>query len=69
MLCFRDLFYDIGKVINLDPAAETFGYECHGDIRELISLTDVMEELELGPNGVRGKRENIVDKERERERV
>lgn len=39
------------KVINLDPAAEHFDYKCDIDIRELISLDDVMEELSLGPNG------------------
>jgi len=39
------------RVINFDPAAETFAYDCHIDIRELISVDDVMEELELGPNG------------------
>jgi len=38
-------------VINLDPAAEAFKYTCSLDIRDLISLDDVMEELNLGPNG------------------
>ena len=38
-------------VINLDPAAEIFKYRCDIDIRDLISLDDVMEELKLGPNG------------------
>ncbi|OII73523.1 ATP-binding domain 1 family protein [Cryptosporidium andersoni] len=38
-------------IINLDPAAEDFRYTCSIDIRELISLDDVMEELHLGPNG------------------
>ncbi|XP_078432793.1 P-loop containing nucleoside triphosphate hydrolases superfamily protein isoform X1 [Wolffia australiana] len=38
-------------VINLDPAAESFDYPVAIDIRELISLDDVMEELDLGPNG------------------
>jgi len=37
--------------INLDPAAEPFRYNCEIDIRDLISLDDVMEEMELGPNG------------------
>ncbi|KAA1071361.1 ATP binding protein [Puccinia graminis f. sp. tritici] len=44
----------IGRPIhlfNLDPAAEEFEYEPSIDIRDLISLEDVMEELELGPNG------------------
>ncbi|RWS08021.1 GPN-loop GTPase 3-like protein [Dinothrombium tinctorium] len=40
-------------VVNLDPAAETFDYEPVVDIRDLISLSDVMEdeELRFGPNG------------------
>jgi GTPase SAR1 family protein len=42
----RSCFY-----VNLDPAAETFQYEPDLDIRELITLEDAMEELELGPNG------------------
>ncbi|KAL1973618.1 hypothetical protein VTN31DRAFT_6253 [Thermomyces dupontii] len=42
----RSCFY-----VNLDPAAEEFTYEPDLDIRELITLEDVMEELELGPNG------------------
>ena len=37
----------------MDPAAETYQYEATVDIRELISIEDVMddEELHLGPNG------------------
>jgi GTPase SAR1 family protein len=38
-------------VVNLDPAAEVFKYRCDIDIRDLISLEDVQEELKLGPNG------------------
>ncbi|PKU63691.1 GPN-loop GTPase 3 [Dendrobium catenatum] len=38
-------------IVNLDPAAEHFDYPVSTDIRELISLDDVMEELGLGPNG------------------
>jgi len=40
-------------VINLDPAAETFKYDCDVDMRDLISVADVQEdeELILGPNG------------------
>eukprot|EP00475_Leptophrys_vorax_P036339 TRINITY_DN6126_c0_g1_i1.p1 TRINITY_DN6126_c0_g1~~TRINITY_DN6126_c0_g1_i1.p1 ORF type:complete len:301 (+),score=76.93 TRINITY_DN6126_c0_g1_i1:30-905(+) len=37
--------------VNLDPAAEAFTYPVSIDIRELIGLDDVMEELEFGPNG------------------
>ncbi|KAI4101945.1 MAG: hypothetical protein LQ339_004835 [Xanthoria mediterranea] len=42
----RSCFY-----VNLDPAAEDFSYEPDLDIKDLISLEDVMEELGLGPNG------------------
>ncbi|GMM33484.1 putative signal sequence-binding GTPase [Saccharomycopsis crataegensis] len=38
-------------IVNLDPAAEAKKYEFTVDIRDLISLEDVMEELNLGPNG------------------
>jgi len=38
-------------VVNLDPAAEQFAYPVSSDIRELISLEDVMSECRLGPNG------------------
>ncbi|KAF9160033.1 ATP binding protein [Actinomortierella ambigua] len=38
-------------LVNLDPAAEKFEYEPSIDIRDLISLEDVMEELSYGPNG------------------
>ncbi|KAJ3105318.1 ATP binding protein [Phlyctochytrium planicorne] len=46
-------------LFNLDPAAETFTYQpsiavlnMHADIRDLITLSDVMEELDYGPNGL-----------------
>nr|OQO28025.1 GPN-loop GTPase 3 [Rachicladosporium sp. CCFEE 5018] len=42
----RSCFY-----VNLDPAAEDFAYTPDIDIKDLISLEDVMEELHLGPNG------------------
>lgn len=37
--------------MNLDPAADTFTHEPDLDIKDLISLEDVMEEMGLGPNG------------------
>lgn len=37
--------------MNLDPAAEEFTHEPDLDIKDLISLEDVMEEMGLGPNG------------------
>jgi len=42
----RSCFY-----VNLDPAAESFSHEPDLDIKDLISLEDVMEEMGLGPNG------------------
>jgi GPN-loop GTPase len=42
----RSCFY-----VNLDPAASDFTYEPDLDIKDLISLDDVMEELSFGPNG------------------
>lgn len=42
----RSCFY-----VNLDPAAETFEHTPDLDIKELVSLEDVMEEMGLGPNG------------------
>jgi len=38
-------------IANLDPAAENFKYDVAFDVRDLISVDDVMEELGLGPNG------------------
>ena len=40
-------------LVNLDPAAnsDAFEYEPSIDIRDLISLDDVMSELDYGPNG------------------
>jgi hypothetical protein len=38
-------------VVNLDPAADQFKYPASIDLRELISIDDVMEELHYGPNG------------------
>jgi GTPase SAR1 family protein len=42
----RSTFY-----VNLDPAADSFTHEPDLDIKDLISLADVMEEMGLGPNG------------------
>ncbi|QPG74366.1 hypothetical protein FOA43_001693 [Brettanomyces nanus] len=40
-----------GNLVNLDPAATAQEYAFTIDIRDLISLDDVEEELKLGPNG------------------
>jgi len=37
--------------VNLDPAAESFEHTPDLDIKDLISLEDVMDEMKLGPNG------------------
>lgn len=42
----RSCFY-----VNLDPAASEFTFEPDLDIKDLISLEDVMEEMSYGPNG------------------
>lgn len=38
-------------IINMDPGADALPYEADVDIREWISLDDVMQEYGLGPNG------------------
>lgn len=38
-------------LVNLDPAAESFSVKPTIDIRDLVSLPEVMESTELGPNG------------------
>ncbi|CCU99754.1 unnamed protein product [Malassezia sympodialis ATCC 42132] len=38
-------------IVNLDPANDTVPYPCAISLAELISVRDVMEELQLGPNG------------------
>lgn len=35
-------------IVNIDPAAEYLPYTCHIDIRELVTLQDVMDEFKLG---------------------
>jgi GTPase SAR1 family protein len=42
----RSAFY-----VNLDPAAEHFEHQPDLDIKDLISVEDVMDEMLLGPNG------------------
>jgi|TARA_B110000208_G_scaffold187572_1_gene245794 GTPase SAR1 family protein len=39
------------QVVNLDPACEAMHVEVAIDVRNLISVDDVAEELEYGPNG------------------
>ena len=47
-------FAGIGRkvaIINLDPANDILPYKCDTDISDLITLSDVMDCLKLGPNG------------------
>ena len=37
--------------VNLDPGAERVHYDAEFDVRDFISLTEVMDEYDLGPNG------------------
>lgn len=39
------------SVVNLDPANEHTSYPCALDVRELVTLEDIMQDAELGPNG------------------
>ena len=39
------------SVVNLDPANETTSYPCALDIRDLVSVDEVMIDENLGPNG------------------
>ena len=38
-------------LVKLDPAAEEFEFKPSSDIRDFVLLSQVMEELEFGPNG------------------
>lgn len=47
-------FNAIGRkssIINLDPANDRLPYDCDLDIRDFITLEDIMENQNLGPNG------------------
>ena len=39
------------SVVNLDPANDQIPYPCALDIRDLVTLEDIMSNEELGPNG------------------
>lgn len=39
------------SVVNLDPANDHTNYPCALDVRELVTLEEIMEQAELGPNG------------------
>ncbi|CAI4223196.1 unnamed protein product [Auanema sp. JU1783] len=49
-----DIFSQLKRefcIFNLDPANDNNEYDAHFDIKELITVEEVMERLELGPNG------------------
>ena len=39
------------SVVNLDPANDATSYPCDLDIRDLVTLEEIMQDDELGPNG------------------
>lgn len=39
------------SVVNLDPANDHTSYPCALDVRELVTLEEIMSEDTLGPNG------------------
>lgn len=39
------------SVVNLDPANDHTSYPCALDVRDLVSLEEIMAEEKLGPNG------------------
>ena len=50
----QDMAADLNRnvlVINLDPAAESFKYTCDIDVRDQITVEDIMDYTKLGPNG------------------
>lgn len=51
MITHLQVSHRTAHLMNLDPAAERFEYEPSIDIKQLISLEDVMTELDYGPNG------------------
>jgi hypothetical protein len=39
------------SVVNLDPANDKTSYPCALDVRDLVTLEEIMDEHKLGPNG------------------
>jgi GTPase SAR1 family protein len=39
------------SVVNLDPANDRTSYPCALDVRDLVTLEEIMRDDELGPNG------------------
>lgn len=39
------------SIVNLDPANDRTSYPCALDVRDLVTLEEIMDEDKLGPNG------------------
>lgn len=39
------------SVVNLDPANDSTSYPCALDVRDLVTIDEIMEQEDLGPNG------------------
>lgn len=39
------------SIVNLDPANDQTSYPCALDVRDLVTLEEIMDEDKLGPNG------------------
>ncbi len=48
------------RIVNLDPGAEVLPYEPDFDIREIVTVSKVMREYNLGPNGAMLKASEII---------
>ncbi|ODQ82563.1 hypothetical protein BABINDRAFT_56308 [Babjeviella inositovora NRRL Y-12698] len=51
MLQFMSSIGRLCSVINLDPANDRLNYDCAFDIRDFVTLEEVMDDFSLGPNG------------------
>ena len=38
-------------IVNLDPGNDLLPYDCAVDVMDLVKLEEVMDEMDLGPNG------------------
>lgn len=51
IISYSSLSTQRSRVPASDPAADHFAYPVSIDVRDLVTLEDVMEEMQLGPNG------------------
>lgn len=56
---FRERKQDVA-IVNLDPAVLELPYECDIDVRDFVSIDELMEEYQLGPNGAMILAMNLV---------